>query len=395
MEFVIASSLFCLFLLFVEQKLLLSVTLLNVILVLSMIFILGIVIGIFHNHTYYDIIRDITHFSKPIIVIITGYLLAQKINSSKFIIKTIIYTASLMAISHLYKIFFGDLNAISVSEIRRVGGADSFIELFALILFFFQKRYNYFKVFNSKTASRFMFLLILISSFLYFSRTMILGFFILYISLMGYTKLTEKAIKYITLFLIIFGVFYSYLFTLELDSESPGIQNLFYKIRNAPAEVFSSPKSYNPRDHKEIFDHWRAYEAGMALEQMEYNILNYVWGKGFGALIDLKFKAPIGGENGLRYIPHLHNGYVYIFFKTGILGLFLYLFMLLSLYRQVYISANNDNHTILLRLISGTALYFIFTSLVITGIYNLQDISVLILGIFLYLARKESNTVTV
>jgi hypothetical protein len=394
LEIILGTSLLCLFLLFAEKRLLISKTMLNTIIVLSIICVLGIIVGILNNYTFFDKVRDTIHFSKPIIVIITGYLLAQKIDNSKFIIKTIIFIAALMAIKHLYMIFSGDLDISSISGIRGRGGSDSFIELFVLILFLFRKEYNGFNVINSKTLSRLTFLLILTSSFFYFSRTMILGFFLFFISLKGYTKLTKKAIKFITIFLIIFVGFYSYLFTLELDSESPGIQNLFYKIRNAPAEVFSAPKEYNPQNLKEIYDHWRAYEALMALDQMKDNVSNYIWGKGFGALVDLGFKAPIGGENGLRYIPHTHNGYIYVFFKTGILGLFMYLFALFSLYRQVYISSNNNNHTILLRLISGIALYFIFTSLVITGIYNLQDISILLLGIFLYLAKKESNSVT-
>lgn len=389
LEIIVGTSLLCLFLLFTEKRLLVSKTMLNAFIIFSMICVLGIIVGILNNYTFFDKIRDTIHFSKPIIVILSGYLLAQKIDNSKFIIKTIIFIAALMAINHLCIIFTGNLKTIA--EIRGKGGSDSFIELFALILFLFKKEYDYFNVIHSKTLSKLTFLLILVSSFFYFSRTMILGFFIFFISLKGYTKLTEKAIKYITVFLVVFVGFYAYLFTLELDGESPGIQNLFYKIRNAPAEVFVSPEGYNPKNHREIFDHWRAYEAAMALEQMDNNVFNYVWGKGFGALVDLGFNAPIGGENGLRYIPHMHNGYIYVFFKTGILGLFLYLFALFSLYRQVYIPSNNNNHSILLRLISGIAFYFIFTSLVITGIYNLQDISVLLLGIFLYLARKESN----
>src|SRR5690606_25260152 len=131
----------------------------------------------------------------------------------------------------------------------------------------------------------------------------------------------------------------------------------------------------------------------MALTQMEDNVLNYVLGKGFGALVDLQFYAPVGGEKGLRYIPHTHNGYIYVFFKTGTIGLILYLFVLFNLYKQVYIKPKSNNHIILLRLISGLALYFIFTSLIITGIYNLQDVSILLLGIFLYLVNKESKTI--
>lgn len=392
LEIIIFTSFICLFLLLTQSGIFISKTMLNIVIILSVIFILGILVGIMNNYTFFDKLRDSIHITKPIIVILSGYLLAQKVDNSKFIIKTIIFISVLTAIKHLYIIFSSDLSEISVAKIRSIGGSDSFIELFSLIFFLFKNKYNYFNIINSKIQSKLAFLIILTSSIFYFSRTMILGFFLIYISLKGYTKLTKKAIKYITVFLVLFGCFYAYLFTLELDSVKPGIQNLFYKIRNAPAEVFVSPQGYNPQNHAEIFDHWRAYEASMALEQMNENISSYIWGRGLGALVDLKFYAPIGGENGLRYIPHLHNGYIYVLFKTGVLGLLLYLFALYNLYSQVYIIPRNNNHTILLRLISGIGLYFIFTSLVITGIYNQMDISVLLLGIFLYLVNKESNT---
>ena len=74
----------------------------------------------------------------------------------------------------------------------------------------------------------------------------------------------------------------------------------------------------------------------MALEQMNEEPVSFIIGKGFGALVDLKFKAPLSSEN-IRFIPILHNGYSYILFKTGIIGLFLYLIFLISLYYSSYI----------------------------------------------------------
>lgn len=390
-EIILFSSLFCLLILGLERELYLSKTTFNTIICLGLIITQGIIISFFHNYKFYDISRDIIHYLKPLIVILSGYLLAQKIDNPKFIIKAIIYIASFLALKHLFILVNADFKTGKISEIREIGGNGNFIELLALLIILFKSKFDYFDVIKSKLLFKIILILILCSSFFYFSRTMILGFFIFFISFKGYTILTKKAIKYIGVFLIVFVGFYCYLFTLELDSQKPGIQNLFYKIRNAPLEVFYAPKQYDPKNHREIFDHWRAYEASMALKQMNDNVSNYVFGKGFGALVDLKFKAPIGGQDGLRYITHLHNGYIYIYLKTGIFGLCLYLFVLFNLYRQIYITPYNHHHIILLRLISGMALYFIFTSLVVTGIYNLQDISVLLLGIFLYLAKKESN----
>jgi O-antigen ligase len=118
----------------------------------------------------------------------------------------------------------------------------------------------------------------------------------------------------------------------------------------------------------------------MALQQMEENPMSYVVGNGFGSLVDLGFKAPIGGEDGLRYIPHFHNGYVYVFYKTGLIGILFYLIIIFNLYKRGYVKTKTKYAKTMNRLISGFGIYFFVTTLVITGMYNLQEISVFLVG---------------
>ena len=53
---------------------------------------------------------------------------------------------------------------------------------------------------------------------------------------------------------------------------------------------------------------------------MKENPSSYIIGTGYGSLVNLKFKAPLGNED-MKYISRLHNGYVFVFYKTGIFGL--------------------------------------------------------------------------
>ncbi|WP_041557623.1 O-antigen ligase family protein [Cellulophaga algicola] len=320
-----------------------------------------------------------------------GYLFSLKINDNKFILKTILIVAFIISIKHLITLASLNLKVIDIGQIRQNGGDASFIELFALILLIFRKRFNLLNVISSNKINNIFIIVILTSSLFYFSRTMILGFFTFYVSILGYTKFSKKAIKYSSITAITLIILYIILSSIKLDPTSSPAQSLLFKIRNAPSEVFESPKKYSPNNHKEIYEHWRAYEASNALNQMSGNPMNYLIGKGFGSLIDLKFMAPIGGLNGLRYIPHLHNGYIYIFFKTGCLGLLIYLLVLYSLYKKVYDNFKDKHKVIYSRIISGFALYFFFTTLIITGIYNLKEASVIFLGIFLYFAHKSST----
>jgi hypothetical protein len=221
---------------------------------------------------------------------------------------------------------------------------------------------------------------------------MLLGVVVLSLAVFGYAKLNVKGLKYAIGVVLSIAILFTILFNLKLDPEKPGLESFFYKIRNAPLEMFSSPEGYDAQDHRRIFDRWRAYEAKMALQQMNDNNLNYLFGKGFGALVDLKFVAPLNDE-GMRYIPIIHNGYVYVFFKTGILGLCIYLLFLASLYFQSYKSSLSSDEMVMRNIISGFGFYYIASSLVITGVYNLEETSSFLLGSFLFLlttTRKKT-----
>ena len=116
-------------------------------------------------------------------------------------------------------------------------------------------------------------------------------------------------------------------------------------------------------------------------------------GKGLGSLVDLKFYAPLGDKN-MRYIPHLHNGYVTIYYKSGIIGIILYLLFILYLYLFSYFKTKNNQKKIILNLIGGLAIHYLFTTLIVTGIYNISETYSLILGMLLYYRNSsEENAV--
>ncbi|MHB0755915.1 O-antigen ligase family protein [Polaribacter sp. M15] len=234
-------------------------------------------------------------------------------------------------------------------------------------------------------------LAILFLSFsLYLSRTMIVSLIILLLAVFGYIKITSKAIKYATIVIVFFGLFYVYLFNANIKRGQSGFHSFLYKMKNAPTEIFSPPKSLDVENHAKLWDRWRAYEAGMAISQID-TFTDFLFGKGLGALVDLKFEAPLGDEN-IRYIPILHNGYINIFFKSGILGVLLYLMLLLLLYLYANIKTKNTQKKITYNLIGGLAIHYLFTTLIVTGMYNLREFYVLILGALLHYSIEEKKS---
>jgi O-antigen ligase len=157
-----------------------------------------------------------------------------------------------------------------------------------------------------------------------------------------------------------------------------------YKIKMAPAEIFIA--KIDRDDHRKLWDHWRGYEANRAIELMKTNPSSFIIGNGYGSLINLKFKAPLASNNkGLRYISEIHNGYIFIFYKLGIIGLFLILLFIFNLYKNIYNTTTFYNV-----FIAAIAACYFFTTLTITGVFNKRDIIILLLGALLYFSSQQT-----
>lgn len=352
--------------------------------ILIAIVILGIVVSIFAQPTIYNFVRDLTYFTKPILLILLGYFAARAINDWKILFKVIIYLGVGYAIYHiLHTLIYTDFTTATASSIRGVNGLSNILEIFAIAILILSFKYPIFDIIKRHRTRNIFLLLLLVSFVLYFSRTMFVAIFFLILGVLNYLKINKKGLRYSMVFLILFGGFYAYLYSIDLDRKGNGLESFLYKMKIAPFEIFS-PK-IDLTNLAELWDHWRAYEAYSALQHLNAEPVTYVYGNGLGALVDLKFAAPISSEGTVRFIPILHNGYIFILFKTGVIGLFLYLIFLFSLYLQSYTRKTTPEHQVFSNLVASTALYLLFSSLIITGIYNVDEITPIVLGSFLYL----------
>lgn len=356
---------------------------------LILILILGLFSAIFNKPTAYNLIRDVIYFIKPIMLILLGYFVARRINDWKVVFKALIYLGVGYAVYHiLHTLIFTDFRNVTISRIRGINGLSNIIEIFAIALIILGNKFPEYNIISKKRTKKLFLFLLSLSFVLYFSRTMFVGLVFLILGVLNYLKLNKKGIKYLVLLTIFVAGLYSYLYSTDIKRDEGAIENFFYKIKIAPSEIFSPSFDYN--NHADLWDHWRAYEAFCAIQDLNKFPVYYIGGKGLGAMVDLKFAAPISSEGNVRFIPILHNGYVFILFKTGIIGLLLYLFFLFSLYFQAYRKSENLEIKTFRNLLSATSLYLLFSSLIITGLYNLQEETAMILGIFLYLKSKSN-----
>ena len=374
---------------FLYEKVAFEKRFLKIIAPVFLLFGLGFIGTVYHSYPYYAIIKDIFHFLKPVLGLLIGFLFFKKIDNFNWFVKTIVYCGLASAIIHfLVLIFMGSIFSGSVDTIREFG-KDNFLELFGLFFLLF---YNYFQkapLIESRLQTRIISLILLLSNVFYFSRTMIAVSIILALSVYGYTVLTKKTIRFLGILMISIGLFYGYLFSIKIERNKPGIDSFLFKVKIAPAELFKTKIDRN--NHKDLWDHWRGYEAKRAYALMQENPSSYVVGTGFGSLVNLKFKAPLTGEKeGIRYISELHNGYMYVFYKTGGIGVIILLLFFGSLYLSLY--RKKKNKDMITVFISSIGLVYVFTSLTITGIYNGRDVIIFILGGLLYFQNSIDFT---
>lgn len=388
-EGVIALSLLLLLVLLSTTKSSISLQFLNIVSPLMGILLIAIIIGFFSEKHIIDFIKDFLYLIKPVLFLFIGYLFSQKLNDKNKFFQIIIYTATACAAYHIFQfiIYIAQVDTFSMNQMRPRIGLDNFLELFALALLVANTKYKSLRIKYLKWIT----IILAISFVLYFSRTMFALIIIMSLAFLGYLRISKKGLRYIFIVLIGLIAFYTYLFSIEIPRDSKStVDNFLYKMKTAPSEIFIANTSFDTKNHAELWDHWRAYEANQAIGQLnDEGIWSWSFGLGAGSLVDLEFYAPISKDaKGMRYITNIHNGYVFVLYKTGILGLFFYLLFLFGNY-MAYKKSKYTN-PLLADMIFGIVLFYLSTSLVITGIYNLSDPITLILGGTLFLNHKES-----
>jgi hypothetical protein len=351
------------------------------IILLSIVLLLSFFSSFYSNYKLYNFFRDIAYLLKPILGLLIGYNICKIVG--KKIIYSIINIGVIIAIIHLIIlgvsfVFFGikDLN-----DLRAVGGYFNDYEVYVLILLIFRKKFNI----EISNKNVYLYILILsISTIFYFARTNILQFLILFLAMKGYYRLTAKSIKVISISLIIVLSSYAAIYYSNPVRQGKGIEAFLYKIKIAPIEAFKT--KINQDDWKEFNDNYRSFENIITVKQVtSQGAFTIIFGEGLGSTIDIGREMWTNDGEFIRYVPTLHNAYMTIFLKSGLLGVFLTLIFIYFLFKQ----NNSDNFVIknINYLLVGSAVFLIFSNWVFMGLYLKLDNKSIFLGFLL--AYKE------
>lgn len=365
-----------------------SVTIIKYIAVFVLILLVAIVSTLFSKTTVFLFIRDFTYLFKPILGLLVGYQLCRF--SSKLALKVLIYTGLAIALMHLAMLLFTiiQFRSLSVNLLREHGGYFSDYEIYILIILIFYKNL---KLEISKNQRLLLLLIIGLSSFLYLARTNLIQFIILYVGLKGYLIFNKKSLKVIFSVVLATIIGYTAIVYSNPKREGKGIQAFFYKIKIAPQEAFKT--RIDKEDWKDFNDNYRSFENIITVNQVsEKGKRAIFFGEGLGSTLNLGRRVWTNDHEYVQYIPIVHNGYMTVFLKSGLLGVLLLIVFLILLYKQK--KSDIESVQTINYLLIGSSVFLIVSNWVFLGLYLKLDNKSIIIGFLIALREviiREHN----
>ena len=322
------------------------------------------------NREINDVIKDSWYFGKAILTVLFGYLVMWRIRDIRMVLRLFVLAAVIVSGLHLISIAM-DPSVLRepIDLIRETMGVGYMISALGVIIILTTRNYQLNLLpFRSKLFLNSGLILCLLSVVISFSRTLWVCTFI-FVMLLLYKSKSKKLGRLALAGLVVTVLLFSVSgLTSTLQSREDAFGSMMAKITSSIEEItISDYEGMAP-----INLHWRGFESYQAFQTYKSGtIFECFFGQGFGTNIDLGFFMPVEAIN-MRYIPILHNGYLYILVKTGFIGLVLYLYYLIFLFRYGHRSSLSDRPDVRCSglLLMTASLAFFTTTYVISGMFN-------------------------
>jgi O-Antigen ligase len=184
-------------------------------------------------------------------------------------------------------------------------------------------------------------------------------------------RFTPRRVRNYTVFLL-GAAFLLALASSMFHSDKVGVllEAFVQKTANTSSEV--DVHSYET--YQDINNNWRGFEAARAAKTYaDFGGLDKLVGSGFGTMVDLGFAMKLGntGES-FEFVPLLHNGYMELLVKTGLLGLSLFITLCIQIAVMAVREFRKSGKCAKLNglLLLWTVFVFALTQEAITGILN-------------------------
>lgn len=342
---------------------------------------IAIISGLFREVKVYDFIRDVTYLLKPAIGLLAGYQLCKRYLKNPM--GLIVNAGFIIAVIHLLVVVYAIvvLHAANMHKLREYSGYFSDFEVYALVVLIFKDKFNL-----KMSQEKFLIMagILSISVFLYLARTNFIQLGILLLAVKGYVVLNKRSLKIIGITLLSGVLAYGAIYYYNPSRSGKGFEGFLYKIKIAPTEPFKT--KINVDNWKDFNDNYRSYETILTLRQMPHDgSAAIIFGKGAGSSLDLNKKVWLQ-DSFIRFIPFMHNGFMTVLLKSGIVGVLILIYSLSLFFR--YRTYDDKVIKSLTYLLIGTGVYMILSYWVFMGFYFVVDTKSVVVG-FLIAYREN------
>ena len=287
---------------------------------LLILLVIGVVRGV--NNDVLDYNRDIANIMSLLSIFLVGSWFAQRNFRFNDLLYYFIFMGVLNSVFILYPflidpyLFFSPL---SVIKAQIPSPAD--VTVWSLVIILMSHHYHLVRLPKSMLRTRIITLILIAALMASLSRIAFFTFVSLLIILNGLMiRLNYKKINIIILLILIVAI----TFFAGQQQEEFGF---FYKISRIWTEIVPS----NYHDYEDISYNWRGYESYRGLTAfLAGDNLSILIGQGFGAKVYLGLEIELAGTN-YEDVSIIHNGYIYLLLKTGVVGLILFAVFILRL----------------------------------------------------------------
>lgn len=337
----------------------------------------GIIIGLLHidsGNGWWPYLRDIIRLSNVILCWFIFQTISKNSRQSKAVFYRSFYFFCLFcSLIQLIKFLNVFRTSFDLYSLRTTILIDESVFALGTFLSFFKPKELKERYYFGKIKDIFASIVIVITSFLTFSRIVYLLVLIL---LLCNIRNFKKFLGVMAIAALAFGAIYLIIpdFVIEF------IEKIAYSF----AEI-SSDNTWN---NSTIVNNWRGYEAyNFSLWYQESGFARKIFGGGFGTTLDVgeEYAHIVTGEDALGY---LHNAYLTFIMKNGILGLCCVALFYLCMFCRILKNKNQNEKRMLIGLLIGIMVSSYF---VISVFWSGKNNIFMICFIAYLLACKESN----
>jgi hypothetical protein len=355
----------------------LPASLVRILLAPTLLFCLGLH-GIYSNSSLYDVGKDLWYFSGPIVYIFFGYLVFERLGSWQRLVQPLVVIGAYSCLVTIAGVVVNRdrlLATTTVESYRQIAGLGSFLFVIPTVLLALMRHVGLPTTGVTRlTAVRATtYILSAIAVLSLFSRTHMACLAAGLVCTVN-PRFTPRRVRNYTAVLL-GGVVLLALASSMFSSDKVGVllESFVQKTANTSSEV--NVHSYET--FEDINSNWRGFEASRAARTFaEFSDTDKLFGGGFGTMVDLGFAMKLVGEY-MEFIPLLHNGYMELLVKTGLLGLSLFILFCIQIASMAVRELRQSEKCAKLNglLLLWTVFVFALTQGAVSGIYNKGELA--------------------